>query len=260
MSQAPERILPRFVERVWGSRDLGPWFPPAETPTGEVWFDAGPLLIKFLFTSQPLSVQVHPDDDYARRVEDSRGKTEMWLILRAGPQARIACGFREPVSLEQVRVSASDGSIESLLGWFTPKPGDVFFTPAGTVHALGPDLAVLEIQQNSDVTYRLYDYNRGRPLHLDRGMEVVKPEAHPGPSLQQDLPGGGRLLATCDYFATERWQLSGPATVGPGCYIVLEGSGRLGNEVFSPGEVWQSGAGLEIQPDSQVTIVRTYVP
>jgi len=260
MGGTPVRIAPRFVERVWGSTDLSPWFGHVEARTGEVWFEAGPILIKFLFTSEPLSVQVHPNDAYAREKENSQGKTEMWHVLRAGLGARIAAGFREPVSREDVRRAAERGDIEAMLGWHEPKAGDTFFTPAGTVHALGAPLAVCEIQQHSDVTYRLYDYNRGRPLHLAQGLEVADLGRHPGPAKVEELAGGGTLLARCDYFVTERWQWSEPAICGAGWIIILSGRGSVEGEGFEPGQVWRIDSDSQVRPEKEVTLLRTYVP
>src|SRR5262245_29137069 len=163
------RLEPKFVERVWGTTDLSPLFPDQHRKIGEVWFDAGPafpLLTKFLFTSAKLSIQVHPDDAYAQVVENSRGKSEMWHILSAKPHSTIALGFREPVTQEQLRISIADGSVEELLNWVPVKAGDTYYAAAGTVHAIGAGISLCEIQQNSDVTYRLYDYGRPRELHL----------------------------------------------------------------------------------------------
>lgn len=172
-------LAPKFVERVWGSASLAPWFPslppsPGGLPYGEVWFEGESLLIKFLFPSQKLSVQVHPPDKYARAHENSCGKTEMWHIMRAEPGATIALGFREPATPEAARAAALDGSIMDLLEWREVKPGDTYMIPAGTVHAMGEGLVVAEVQQVSDVTYRLYDYGRGRPLHIDKGFDVAE--------------------------------------------------------------------------------------
>ncbi len=133
-----------------------------------------PLLVKFLFTSDNLSVQVHPNDEYAaKHHEGSRGKTEMWHILRAEPGAKIAFGVRVPVTKEELRTAAESGAIVDLLNWIPVRPGETYFIPAGTVHAIGGGLVICEVQQLSDVTYRLYDYKRvdkdgkERELHLD---------------------------------------------------------------------------------------------
>src|SRR5688500_1980239 len=153
-------IEPQFVERVWGTTQLAPLFSDQEKKIGEVWFDAGPsfpILVKFIFTSAKLSVQVHPDDSYARTNENSRGKTEMWHILDAGPESTIALGFKEPQTEESVRAAIareSGATVDTLLEWVPVKPGDTFFAEAGTVHAIGEGIILCEIQQNSDVTYR----------------------------------------------------------------------------------------------------------
>ena len=257
------RIEPRFVERVWGSLHLEPWFPNPAKKTGEVWFDAGRLLIKFLFTTEALSVQVHPDDRYARLHHDdgAAGKTEMWHILSATPGARIAAGFAKPVQREQVRTAALDGSIEQLLGWHEAHAGDSFFTPAGVVHALGAGLVVCEIQQTSDITYRLFDYGRGRELHLDHGMAVAHLEPHPGRERAETLGSGGERLAACEYFVTERWTLGEPRRWERGAVvIVLDGAGQIDNRPFTRGEVWRVPAGVSVEPRGPTVLLRTYEP
>jgi len=255
------RIDPKFVPRPWGSRTLAPWFSSSGERIGEVWFETPGLLIKFLFTTEPLSVQVHPGDEYARAHERSNGKTEMWYLLRVEPDARIALGFREPVSKEQVRRAALDGSIERLLAWHHAAPGDAFLTPAGTVHALGAGLTLLEIQQISDVTYRLYDYQRGRELHLEKALAVLDPGPHPGKSTPEPLTNGGVVLARSPYFATELWTLDAYREFPSGSVmILLEGSGRIAGQTFGPGEVWQLDEAARIEPAGRVQVVRTYVP
>ena len=167
------RVAPSFQEKIWGSTGLAPWFPNPENKIGEVWFDSPRLpLIKFLFTTEKLSVQVHPWDEFAREHENSNGKTEMWYILRAGPAAKVAAGFREPISPETLRDGALSGTIEAMLNWVMVRPGDTLFIPAGTVHAIGAGLSLCEIQQHSDITYRIFDYGRPRALHLEKAMEV----------------------------------------------------------------------------------------
>ncbi len=265
MATRPEasRIEPRFVERVWGSLRLEPWFPNPAVKTGEVWFTAGRLLIKFLFTTEPLSVQVHPNDEYARRHHDSAGKTEMWHILEAAAGARIAAGFSRPVTGEQARAAALDGSIEQLLGWHEAHAGDTFLTRAGVVHALGAGLVVCEIQQTSDITYRLYDYGRlpARPLHLDRAIEVAELGPHPGPATPVPLGEGGERLAACEYFVTERWDLTATRQWDrEAVLIVLDGTGRIGGEPFARGQVWLAGAGARIVPSGRAVFLRTYEP
>jgi mannose-6-phosphate isomerase len=243
----PQRLKPRFLEKVWGSEHLEPWFPNTRAKIGEVWFEGSgelPLLVKFLFTSGKLSVQVHPDDAYAAKHENSRGKTEMWHVLAAEPGACIAAGFREPVSAERLRAAALSGEIEELLAWHEARPGDTFFIPAGTVHAIGAGLTLCEIQQLSDVTYRLYDYGRPRELHLDQSLSVSRREVHSArvPSRKQ---AQGEELVSCEYFKVTRHQCSGTIEFPhpPDLLIAIGGEGNIGGDVMSSGEVWYSAPG-----------------
>ena len=252
----PRRVTPDFRERIWGSTRLSPWFPDSDRKIGEVWFDAGlPLLVKFIFTTEKLSVQVHPDDDYAHAHHRSRGKTEMWHILAAEPGARIAAGFRQAIPASQLRASAESGEIESLLEWFEARPGDTFFIPAGTVHAIGAGLALCEIQQNSDVTYRLYDYGRPRELHLERAAAV----SHLGPHQARRSPGGP---VACAHFLTRR--IVNPVRFeadGPGFLIVIAGAGKIDSNPTGAGDVWalEPGfSGFEIAGD--VTLLHATAP
>jgi mannose-6-phosphate isomerase len=261
----PALLASSFKEKVWGSTHLGPWFPDSQAKIGEVWFEARPplpLLAKFLFTEQALSVQVHPDDEYGRLHENSPGKTEMWHILRAAPGARIAMGLREPVSKERLRAAAESGEIEQLLNWVEVKPGDTFHIPAGTIHAIGGGIALCEIQQNSDITYRLYDYGRPRDLHLDRGIDVsIAAPWRPAP-----LPSG--FIAHCDYYAVRLLDLRSPATHTPAeagfeILIVLEGSGLIAGQSFHAGQAWhiQPVAGpFEIAPAAPARFLLASLP
>jgi mannose-6-phosphate isomerase len=234
----PRRLTPRFLEKVWGSTSLQPWFPNSVVKIGEVWFHTPeiPLLVKFLFTTGKLSVQVHPGDDYAQLHHQSPGKTEMWHVLAAEPGAQIAAGFREPISADKLQSSAVSGEIENLLEWFEARPGDTFFIPAGTVHAIGAGLALCEIQQFSDITYRLYDYGRPRELHLEHGAAVSRLGPHAARAQRT-----GDVLASCEYFTTSLWMIEGSRThraVNDQLLIVLEGSGYLDTEPLSAGDVW----------------------
>ena len=175
----PVRLTPSLREKVWGRTRLMPWFPDSEEPIGEVWYLADrdlPLLVKLLFTSQKLSVQVHPADGEA----GPRGKTEMWHILEAAPGASIALGFREPIGRQRLLDAARSGSVEELLNWIPVHPGETYFTPAHTVHAIGAGIVLFEIQQNSDVTYRLWDYGRPREIHVDQAAAIADLSVHPG--------------------------------------------------------------------------------
>jgi mannose-6-phosphate isomerase len=257
----PQRIEPEFHSKVWGSPRIEPWFEsPGDHLTGEVWFPAGDLLIKFLFTSQNLSVQVHPDDEQARLHEDSRGKTEMWHILRAEPGARIALGFRRPISGRKLVSSAQSGEILKLLKWLKVQPGDTYLIPAGTVHAIGAGIALCEIQQNSDLTYRLFDFGRDRPLHLEQATHVANRGMQPGKLIPIELGDGVQLLAQCGYFRTYRvsvdWTADAalrkfPGLPGARFLIVLEGCGRVNEESVSPGQVFRFDGSTEwvVEPE-----------
>ena len=232
----------RYTERPWGVHDLRPWFDyQPEKPVGEVWFneESAPLM-KFIFTRERLSVQVHPDDAYAARRHGSPGKTEAWCILAAQPGACIGLGFRRTLSREEARQAALDGSIEELLDWRPVQPGDMYLVPAGTVHAIGPGLVLFEVQQPSDVTYRLYDYGRPRELHLESGFEV----AHLGPYEGRNEPE----RIECPYFRLERRTVRAGETiealadqdlfiVGPGGQIRRLEQGASGYAVDVPGEI-----------------------
>jgi mannose-6-phosphate isomerase len=290
MSLAPIRLMPSFREKIWGATALEPWFRDSRSRIGEIWFTADdnltedgrtlsewmreqgqggrfPILVKFLFTTGKLSLQVHPNDEQAHAGEGGPGKTEMWYILRAEPDSTLALGFKRPVTRERLRESALSGEIENLVRWFPVRAGQTFFTPAGTVHAIGAGIALVEIQQNSDITYRLYDYGRPRELHLDKGVAVSQLGPHPGPSSPADLGPGRRLLAHCEHFATESLEWNGPLAYEPDTgqfdiLIVLEGAGSFGGRPFGPGQVWlvPAGASFPVAVDAPVRLLRAYVP
>lgn len=257
MSDRPVRLEPSFVEKVWGSTSLEPWFRDSDRKIGEVWFPAEEILVKFLFTTEKLSVQVHPP-----------GKTEMWYILRAEPGAAIALGLKEPVSKERLREAALSGEIERMLEWFPVAAGDVLLNRPGTVHALGAGLVLCEIQQNYPVTYRLYDYGRPRRLHLEEALAVAKAEPHPGKSTPVELGGGVTRLVECEFFVTDRLRLDQPLRYEPDpdryhLLIVTEGAGTLSGEPVAPGELWRVPAGsrpFEIRPAGALELLRTRLP
>ncbi len=245
------RLTPSFKRKVWGSTHLEPWFQDNAEKIGEVWFEAAeklPLLVKFLFTTEPLSVQVHPE-----------GKTEMWHILAAEPGAKIAAGFREPITQQRMRESALSGEIEQLLEWHEARPGDTFFIPAGTVHAIGAGLTLCEIQQHSDVTYRLFDYGRPRELHLEEGVRVSR--LHPHPARQTAREG---VLVSCPHFTTEHVRVEGgrrfEAVKGGQTIIVLEGEAEVGREVLRAGEAWHTSLPESLDLKGRATLLRTYTP
>ncbi|MFA6218258.1 MAG: class I mannose-6-phosphate isomerase [Erythrobacter sp.] len=194
-----------FVPKVWGVDRLPPQFKaPSGERIGEVWFTPPPqldaLLVKFLFASERLSIQNHPGDADARAMGlGPCGKSECWVIVDAEPGATIAAGFREELDAGTVRSAALDGSIVELLVWHAVSPGDCFFIPAGTVHAVGGGVSLIEVQQNTDITFRLYDYGRPRELHLDQAVGV----AVPGPYLASNrgrIDDGRQPLCEGEHF------------------------------------------------------------
>lgn len=243
-------------EKVWGKRRLSPWFPDAEVPVGEAWFEAEselPLLVKLIFTSERLSVQVHPDDGEGH----PRGKTEMWHILEAAPGATIALGFRERITRERLVEAALSGEIERLIHWIPVKAGETYFTPAHTVHAIGAGIVLCEIQQNSDVTYRLYDYGRPRELHLEQAAAVSDLGPHDG------LAEGG--VVRSKHFVTA------PAALAAGervtaedrrchLWVCLAGEGTIEGARFGRGEVWLLEGRPEIEAERESRFLRTYTP
>lgn len=180
-ASGPE-LQTRYVEKPWGRAKLEtPFGSTHGRKIGEIWFEHAecyelPLLAKYIFTSEKLSVQVHPDDEQALARGLARGKSECWYILDADEGAQIGVGLKRSMSPGELQASATDGSIEQLLDWRPVAPGDFIYVPAGTIHAIGAGISLLEFQQNADVTYRLYDYGRPRELHLEEAASVATPE------------------------------------------------------------------------------------
>ncbi len=259
----------RTVEKPWGRDQLpAPFVAPYGKRIGEIWFEpveeVYSLLVKYIFTSEKLSVQAHPDDAQAKALgEYDTGKEECWLVIDAEPGAALGIGFREAVSTEAMRAAALDGSIEDLLVWHLVQAGDFFYIPAGTVHAIGAGVSLIEIQQNSDITYRLYDYGRPRPLHLDKGMAVAKGEPY-APALHRHLaPTGTVELARGPYFTAHRVEGVPDAALlaeydGPMLVLPRRGEVELAGDVLRPGEcaAAPSAAAITFAPESQSILVR----
>ena len=227
-SWIPFRIAPAFSRRPWGFPDLRPWYDmtvPSGEPIGEAWLTgddclamsgphkgrklsalfaqapqellgteaprgASPLLIKVIFARQKLSVQVHPDDAMAQKYGEPRGKTECWYALSAEPGAQVACGLKPGVTLDEIRAGIAAGALESSLNALDVAAGDMIFVDAGTVHAIWPGAILLETQQNCDLTYRMYDYGRGRQLHIEESLEAAKLTTRAGKVAPGNSPGG----------------------------------------------------------------------
>ena len=239
-------LTTRMVEKPWGRDRLPPPFvaPPGER-IGEVWFEPPPelpsLLVKYIFTSEKLSVQVHPDDDQARAAgEGANGKEECWLVIDAEPGATLGVGFHRHVPADEMRAAALDGSIEQLLVWHPVRAGDFFYIPANTVHAIGAGVSLIEVQQNADITYRLYDYGRPRELHLDAGIAVARGEPHDS-ALRRHVPERGTdKLADGRYFTLHRLDGEPDAALrdeysGPMLVIPRGGAVRVRAERIEPG-------------------------
>jgi mannose-6-phosphate isomerase len=324
LGRAPARLAPIFVPRIWGARDLSPLFPEhshENDPIGEVWltgnecvFATGefagrtlgeawpslpeewtgtklrglpriPLLVKFIFPEEKLSVQVHPDDVYAREYEAEAGgvgKTEMWYVVSARPGAAVRVGLGGHITRESFQDAVTRGAVEDCMGSVPVHAGDAVFVPAGTTHTICPGMVLCEIQQHSDITYRVFDYNRicadGKPraLHLQQALNVMRFGEQRGglcePVRVMRRGMAETFYAACPYFATERWEFSeriGRATSPEQfeLFIFLAGKGRIefsgGSEIFSPAQVWLLPASLgayHLAPDSETTILRAYVP
>ncbi|MBZ5643062.1 MAG: class I mannose-6-phosphate isomerase [Acidobacteriia bacterium] len=322
--RAPARLAPIFVPRIWGARGLSPLFPDRgreSEPIGEAWltgdacaFAAGefagrtlgevwptlspewtgtrlrnlpriPLLVKFIFPEEKLSVQVHPDDAYAERHESAAGgvgKTEMWYVVSAREGAELRVGLRPGVTRESFQRAIAAGNAEDCLERVPVQKGDAVFVPAGTAHTICPGVTLCEIQQHSDVTYRVFDYNRvgpdGKPraLHVRQALNVMTfGEQSGGLCNPVRITHGAAtetFYAACRYFATERWDFREriAAVTSPENFdllIFLDGRGRIefegGVEQYAPSQVWLVPAALgayHLAPESPSTLLRTYVP
>jgi len=257
------KLSTSFHEKVWGSRHLSPWYPDTDNKIGEVWFEppaAVPLLVKFLFTTENLSVQVHPRDHEARAHHgpDANGKTEMWHILRAEAGSKIALGLRHAVDAGTLREASLSGAIMDLLHWVEVQPGETYYVPAGTIHAVGAGVALCEIQQVSDITYRLYDYGRARELHLDHGVAVSE--------LNAFEPAD---LSNCSYFRTividaapgRITEIAPPAASS--ILIAVYGDGVIEEQAFRMGEAWRvrdDGGPVRVEASAPSRFLLTHVP
>jgi mannose-6-phosphate isomerase len=319
----PSRLEPLLVRRIWGRLWLDPLYAASQDlvePVGEVWLTGGdcrfsdgpfagkplgqawqemsgewkgsrlktdgfPLLAKFLFPELSLSIQVHPDDDYAARHEAEAGglgKTEMWYAVAAEAGAEVLVGFNPGVDKKTVRRSIVDDTIENCLRRLPVSAGDTIYVPAGTVHAIGPGQIFCEIQEYSDLTYRLFDYNRAdaqgnrRELHVEKALDVIRFDQRGAgktrPFVQNVGPIELSYLAACRYFATERWRFLEPVELASSedhfdVLIFLAGRGEIVvggyRRDFQHGEAWFVPAqfpGFRLVPATDVTLLRTYVP
>jgi mannose-6-phosphate isomerase len=318
------RIDPIFSPRPWGARLLAPLFPQKtnlQEPIGEAWLTAlnsrvangpfagkslgeswhtmavewkgtrsgryrdFPLLVKFLFPHDKLSIQVHPDDTYAsenERAAGGRGKTEMWHIVSAQPGAELLLGLKLGVTREEFLEGVAKNTVEDLFVRYPVRAGETYFVEAGTQHAICPGMVVCEVQEYSDLTYRVYDYDRvdsaGKPrdLHLQKAVEVTRFEGTRSgkisPLALHSPDANKHLLAACEFFATERWDCDRTTLLesDPSEFqliVVLSGSGELHDSEsahpYQPGQTWFLPATLPLtllHPGEPTSLLRITVP
>ncbi len=294
---SPFLLKPRFAARIWGKLDLKPWYDETgiSEKVGEAWLTgpdcvaetaplAGktlgalakefpgqlgngefPLLVKMLFPDDKLSVQVHPNDEEAQKIGLPRGKTECWYVLEAEPGATVACGLKSGVSLEDVRTAIVEGTLEDKLEMIPVEVGDMVFVDAGTVHAIGPGVTLLEVQQTCDVTYRLFDYGRPRELHLDDGLAVVKLKTAAGKIKPKAMDGFTRLIET-EYFVVDRFEIAAGDVIempmdGIGCVAGLKGDAAVDAVEFTAGQAVVVPEGsASVSSRLGATVVRCWEP
>ena len=304
----PLLLKPEFSPRPWGARDLSPIykeFPcaPGEL-IGESWLtgdkcrvangplagetladlvkrygrelvgerapqaDHFPLLMKFIFPKDKLSVQVHPDDDGAKKIGETCGKNECWYVLAAEPGAQIGLGLKPGTTAAEFEKAIKEVRAEQLLNWIDVKAGDMYFVDAGTVHAIAAGSILVETQQNSDLTFRLYDYGRPRELHIKQGLEAVRTNTHAGKVLGAHAPE----LVRSPWFVVERHALKSPFEAkAPGsaqCLVATSGCGVVeaaGHDpvTFTCGEAVVIPASVRnavVRPQWEVEFIRAFVP
>lgn len=268
------KLPTRMVEKPWGRDTLPrPFVAPQGERIGEIWFEPPPqldqLLVKYIFTSERLSVQVHPSD--AQTLADGlgrQGKEECWLVIDAEADARLGIGFEGHATGDEIRNAALSGAILDMLTWHPVSAGDFFYIPAGTVHAIGAGVSLVEIQQNSDITYRLYDYGRPRELHLEDGIAVAKGEPHDA-SLRRHLPARGEeRLVDGPLFMLDRTEgvpsaaLASSYAEAPLLVIPRRGDVRVEGEAVAAGEcaLAPSLSAVDFAPDSQTLLARACAP
>jgi len=252
-----EHAAVRIVHKPWGVGELRPWsnIDGSRGAVGELWFERADenaptptLMLKLLFTSEPLSIQVHPDDTYARAMGMPNGKSEAWYILSAQPDAQIGAGLKHQVTTQQLRTAIHDGSIAELLHWRSVAAGDVIYIPAGTIHSVGAGIVLAEIQQRSDATFRLFDYGRRRELHEDNGVAVAHPWPLSAPGRPTAVTANRTLLLASKHFVLERVELPAGSSwallAEPETWmLILDGHAAIGLTAASTGEAIFIGGG-----------------
>lgn len=261
------RLKTRRVAKPWGRRDLLPCFGDVAAdaePIGEIWFEDprggdAALMIKYLFTSEKLSIQVHPDDAAARASGHKRGKDEAWVVLATESDAQIGVGLRAPADKEEIRAAALNGRIEAMVDWRPAQAGDFYYAPAGTIHSLGPGLTLIEIQQNIDLTYRLYDFGRPRELHLDHALAAATPMPYRNPFTPFPAENG-RLVLAEGKFVLERWLGKRAGRLRPDdapvWLVPVDGVMQIDGQAMEAGSAWlvEGDAAFDAGADSDCLI------
>lgn len=267
---APMILPTSILEKVWGCDRLpAPFVAPEGLRVGEIWFEPPSqlpdLLVKYLFTSEKLSIQCHPDAAQAQALGAGRtGKDECWLVVAADPGATLGIGFNREIDADTMREAALDGSIEDLMTWHQVQAGDFFYIPAGTVHAIGPGCSIIEVQQNEDITYRLYDYGRDRELHLDEGLQVARGTPY-DMALHQRLPASGHVTLVdgpkfrLDLVDGVPDQALLYSYACPSLVVPIAGEVLVNGEVVSPGECAYSPdlASVSFAPHGKALVTAT---
>lgn len=245
-----EHVAATSVRKPWGVTDLHPWsaIEARGERIGELWFQrakhtgAGPaLLVKLLFTSAPLSIQVHPDDEFARSIGLPHGKTEAWYILEATPGARVAVGLKQPLTREELRAAIGDGSIADQMQWIPAAKGDIFFIAGGTIHAIGAGIILAEVQQRSDTTFRLFDYGSRRELHESSAVAASDTGPPRTGTVRRRVDAAHEILVASSHFVIERidlpahsrWTLQAERETW---ILPIAGGGRIGSTDAAVGD------------------------
>jgi mannose-6-phosphate isomerase len=267
-----EHAAVEIARKPWGRVDLRPWssIDASADPVGELRLGridkrapSPALLLKLLFTSQPLSIQVHPNDEFAHAIGLPNGKTEAWYILSAPPGARVALGLKRKLTPQALRAAIRDGSIAGLVQWRPVAQGDVIFVPGGTIHAIGANIVLAEIQQQSDTTFRLFDFGRQRELHEDSA--VAASDAWPPPTQlpPRRLTDGRTVLVASSPFVLERSDLPARSrwaleTDRETWILTIEGSGRIGKTTRTVGDaifMERDSAGIDVGLDGMSLLI-----
>ena len=236
------------MTRLSDGRTLAEAVTPADIGTRAAKFEGFPVLIKFIDAKADLSVQVHPSDDYALKYENSYGKTEMWYVVEADEGAGIYLGFKESITKEEFAAAISEKRLTDLLNFFEVKAGDCFFIPSGTIHAIGKGCLICEIQQNSNLTYRVYDYGRvdkfgkERELHIDKALAVTSTDKFAPTTFDGDV------LGECEYFTASKISLSGKLEICAdkdsfNAVTCISGEGEIDGQRLSTGDTYFVPAG-----------------